>query len=775
MRKYVEFIEGADGKPVPGASVRVLTYPGGALATIYEDSAGAHAIANPLTTDSTGGFSFYVADGHYSLELSGRNLRTKTITDIAIFEESAADRAEASAAAAASSADAAAAIVLGNFLQTGVGAAARSYSDKAREIVNLADFLLPGHVADIAAGTSTYDCTAALYAAINSVGYNASTFYTGVRCIRMLPGKQCFASAIQLKKTVRLMGDNGGMAGGYTTRMHFTTADTAGIVVNRYDTLGDVADSPTSTGGDNSMIEGIWISGSGGTPSLLKSGVRMRARAVVRNCLISGFAGAGICISADTSVASSDPYHGNANNWRVESCRLEQNKYCGLYVSGGDANAGVAILVDASVNGRFGINDRAFLGNTYIGCHADANGMYNIVSGLTETSVVHYAGNRYYLVDGQDANGASTTPGTNSAVWVLTGAGGVHANIPTWDGGITQTYVSGGSYGHGGSSNNSTFTGCYYETGQAPPQIGNAAIVLGGFMGNGLEAGGAHLRGTSKGLTSQRAFSQTYTYTDASTVSNYYGGPLNVTDPPVLRWNSSAATAAFNPAAEIVLKQTRATGDTYLDFYGVSQPVRFNGYSTAKTYGRDTAVANRYTTEIAQFILGHTTNPLVQGRRFGMNTATPALDGAVGEVIHNSAPTAGGFAGWVCTTAGTSATPATWQQWGLINGGGGTVTQTANKGNAVTLNKRRGQITMEATASIAAGAIASFTLNNTIITSADDNIVIHRKSGGTAGSYRVWVDSVAVGSCVVCVENRTAGALAEQPVLQFTVLAGAIA
>lgn len=35
----------------------------------------------------------------------------------------------------------------------------------------------------------------------------------------------------------------------------------------------------------------------------------------------------------------------------------------------------------------------------------------------------------------------------------------------------------------------------------------------------------------------------------------------------------------------------------------------------------------------------------------------------VNEIVFNSAPVAGGFLGWVCTTAGT---PGTWKQFGLI-------------------------------------------------------------------------------------------------------------
>lgn len=87
MRKYVDFIEGTDGKAVVGASVRVLTYPAGTVATIYQDAAAAVPLANPLTTDGTGGFAFYAVDGHYSFEVSGRGVGAKTISDVSIFDE----------------------------------------------------------------------------------------------------------------------------------------------------------------------------------------------------------------------------------------------------------------------------------------------------------------------------------------------------------------------------------------------------------------------------------------------------------------------------------------------------------------------------------------------------------------------------------------------------------------------------------------------------------------------------------------------------------------
>lgn len=104
---------------------------------------------------------------------------------------------------------------------------------------------------------------------------------------------------------------------------------------------------------------------------------------------------------------------------------------------------------------------------------------------------------------------------------------------------------------------------------------------------------------------------------------------------------------------------------------------------------------------------------------------------------------------------------------------GGAVAQLTDKSTGVTLSKETGQITTHA-AELAAGAIVLFTLTNTEI-GANDVVAINRKSGGTAGAYKVWTDSVAAGSAVIGIQNDTAGPLSEALVLQFAVFAGKIA
>ena len=105
---------------------------------------------------------------------------------------------------------------------------------------------------------------------------------------------------------------------------------------------------------------------------------------------------------------------------------------------------------------------------------------------------------------------------------------------------------------------------------------------------------------------------------------------------------------------------------------------------------------------------------------------------------------------------------------GYSTGTGGAVTQATDKSTGVTLNKRCGQITMNA-AALAAAAEVSFTLTNSVI-AATDVVMVSIASGATAGAYSVQCDATAAGSCRISVGNRNAGSLSEAIVLNFVVI-----
>lgn len=135
MEKYQDNVQNRNGKAVEGASVRVHTYPDGALATIYSDN-GITPAANPLTTDANGRFFFYAADGRYSLVIYGAGLDPTTFSDISIAEE----LPPAIAADLANASDAAKGAALLGFLQAGAGAVGQTALAQLRVIVTPENF-----------------------------------------------------------------------------------------------------------------------------------------------------------------------------------------------------------------------------------------------------------------------------------------------------------------------------------------------------------------------------------------------------------------------------------------------------------------------------------------------------------------------------------------------------------------------------------------------------------------------------------------------------------
>ncbi len=105
---------------------------------------------------------------------------------------------------------------------------------------------------------------------------------------------------------------------------------------------------------------------------------------------------------------------------------------------------------------------------------------------------------------------------------------------------------------------------------------------------------------------------------------------------------------------------------------------------------------------------------------------------------------------------------------GYAAGAGGTVTQGTNKATGVTLSKLCGTITMH-NAALAAGAIVSFTVTNTLM-AAGDVVHLQHDSGGTLGAYTVNPSGSAAGSFTINVRNNTAGSLSEALVLRFVII-----
>lgn len=114
------------------------------------------------------------------------------------------------------------------------------------------------------------------------------------------------------------------------------------------------------------------------------------------------------------------------------------------------------------------------------------------------------------------------------------------------------------------------------------------------------------------------------------------------------------------------------------------------------------------------------------------------------------------------------------EQIGYAAAAQGTVTQLTDKSTAVTLNKSAGRITMN-NAALAGGAVALFTLNNSLI-SANDTIIVCVSStttGSTAGAYTTYVSNMTTGSCVIALRNLSATSYSEAVIINYSVIHGA--
>ena len=111
------------------------------------------------------------------------------------------------------------------------------------------------------------------------------------------------------------------------------------------------------------------------------------------------------------------------------------------------------------------------------------------------------------------------------------------------------------------------------------------------------------------------------------------------------------------------------------------------------------------------------------------------------------------------------------QELGYSKNAQGAVTQATSKSTAVTSNFSNVQVTMN-NASLAAGAIASFTLNNSLISARDTLMVNVAGGNATAGTYTAFVSTIAAGSAVISLYNVSSGSLSEAVKLNIAIIHG---
>jgi hypothetical protein len=483
----------------------------------------------------------------------------------------------------------------------------------------------------------------------NGVLYPATGWYRIGPAIYFPPGIYYISQTVELKHhTVRLFGDSG--RNGTPATILKWPAGVTGIVVHRANTIPGGSESPNTTAADGTIIEHLSlistvITGPGGT-SKSSHGIYMRAAAMVNCCTINDWGGDGIHIAAAAGYGGAS--EGNANGWRVVDCFIVRTEN-GVFCDGPDVNAGSCIGLSTVYIRRWTVWDSSFLGNTWINCQSAAGGRETNAAGtiLYSTAFTKYGGVHYQIHPSAAADaGITTTPGTNSSVWVPIGTNGYYP--PDWTGTEPSGfYRSGGPYLTDNLNAGTVFVGCYTEGGQGQSFLLGPQVSLGGFMG-----GYGTFIGGSAGAIRVAKGSFSYASTTISGQSNNV--TINESDGVFLTLEmKGGATPTGLPW------RLKATGDgLYMDKgnSGTAQAFAIGG--AAATYP--------YSMAMTRLVLGGGINSVAQLTRTA--TAAPATGNYVrGDIIFITLPSAAGKVGWVCTTGGTAGSTAVFKQFGAID------------------------------------------------------------------------------------------------------------
>jgi hypothetical protein len=435
-----------------------------------------------------------------------------------------------------------------------------------------------------------------------------------------------------------------GAGGGAATILRWA-ANTTGIRIQYVTTSGaETVESMHYSGGFTTLKQ-LYLAGPAAGGGLLSPlgllegehhGIHVKATCFLDNVQVEGFQGD--ALYAHTTSGGGAPDEGASNCSRAYNCTF-RNSRNGVSLSGGDANAWLFIGCNFLYNRACGVDDRSFLGNSYIHPHTNGNGITadNLGTSDLPAYVVSNGGNRYCPVQGQETAAATTAPaGTaDTSVWLYLGAGGTGEGVPAWTSGMPLR--CGAPYRTNNFNAPNRFYNPYEEGGQGFSQFTYPTVVDGGVHGQGIPKG-----------------SGVY-------VGNYFGQML-----------VPAGVTTIDPSTNIgfVLAQNRLEADHPT---GGQQSLEWSNNDLVWTYARGIGNSSLWSFRL----LGEGTTCPVGKRRieftngFGFaslkvfpGTAAPTSGAYVrGDRIINTAPAAGGNMGWICVAGGS---PGTWKSFGAI-------------------------------------------------------------------------------------------------------------
>jgi hypothetical protein len=223
-----------------------------------------------------------------------------------------------------------------------------------------------------------------------------------------------FNSRIEVRASVRITGDGIGQAGGVNGTYLRWRPGMHGMVLLHYGATISGTVSPAAWSAGGTSIEGVQYADT-------YHGLWSKVPFSVSRCGFTGWAGNGIHVEA--TAGGGGATEGNANLFRIRDSVFYSNEH-GIFVDGADVNAGLVEACDCNSNRGYGVYDSSFLGNLYIACHADANGVATAQGSTGISTMGSFGGNAYAVVVGQAA-GASTNSPKGSTVTITIASPGV--------------------------------------------------------------------------------------------------------------------------------------------------------------------------------------------------------------------------------------------------------------------------------------------------------------------------------------------------------------
>lgn len=486
-----------------------------------------------------------------------------------------------------------------------------------------------------------------------------------------------FNTTVELHNRVTLLGAGNDIDGSVLV----FASGVSGFVVNAFNTGAGTAISEASattaelSGAQGSIFTGLHFSSGavGAKPSARADvdGIWLRAPATITDCAFQGWPGAGVRIEAwvPADKPSNPELWGDARGWRLEHC---VGTACGrspLRVRGNRADGGTCTICNHNENGWWGFDDHSTGTNFYLANHTATNGVGAVAPNNTtirQSGMVSYEGSRYTAtcVFGEDGDPdpdhlqamVDTIPGTDPTVWKYRSAGSASTYYPAWvpDMDPGQYFPSGGLKFSNPDGAHVLF-GVYCEDDEPGQHLnGTNLFNVGGIQT--YKHNGGQIHGTDGALqfaagTEFGTDDLKVTFSENTTTRRGLTAIRNGDDVWTLLTTDSFDDLTFGKEGEAPI--FRITGITPYDVFGTS-----GGNGPGNPGGKWRSWMAQ-----ADFLgidgVDEDGESEDDPRRHTTLTAAPTTgEWAQGEVVWNSAPTAGGNAAWICTTGGT---PGTWK------------------------------------------------------------------------------------------------------------------